>query len=217
MKTGDHLVTPRIGYTHHGLYVGDGRVIHYAGFADGLSKERIEITSLARFSDGHGISIRKHSSRLYKRKKSVERALNRLGENAYNLLFNNCEHFVNWCIEGEHNSPQVNQAAAVATATYAVHKSLPKSRSEADVMAHLLSGGLVSKEVSREVGRRAVQSIAPTATKYVAATAAGASLLTTTTGVSAGTYALTSVVAAPVLPYVATIAVGVMLWDWLSD
>ncbi|HAT1529530.1 lecithin retinol acyltransferase family protein [Aeromonas hydrophila] len=26
---GDHLISPRIGYEHHGIYVGDDWVIHY--------------------------------------------------------------------------------------------------------------------------------------------------------------------------------------------
>ncbi|MCG9053036.1 lecithin retinol acyltransferase family protein [Laribacter hongkongensis] len=29
MQRGDHLVTARTGYEHHGLYLGQGRVIHY--------------------------------------------------------------------------------------------------------------------------------------------------------------------------------------------
>ena len=26
---GAHLVTRRVGFTHHGIYAGDGKVIHY--------------------------------------------------------------------------------------------------------------------------------------------------------------------------------------------
>ncbi|MGU5583238.1 lecithin retinol acyltransferase family protein [Aeromonas hydrophila] len=33
---GDHLVTARLGYTHHGLYVGGDLVIHYQGPNHGL-------------------------------------------------------------------------------------------------------------------------------------------------------------------------------------
>ncbi|WP_439839782.1 lecithin retinol acyltransferase family protein [Aeromonas caviae] len=28
-QPGDHLVSPRAGYQHHGLYLGDHQVIHY--------------------------------------------------------------------------------------------------------------------------------------------------------------------------------------------
>jgi len=30
---GSHIVTPRLGYRHHGLYCGDGKVIHFSGMA----------------------------------------------------------------------------------------------------------------------------------------------------------------------------------------
>ena len=30
---GAHLVTPRCGYTHHGIHVGDGQVVHYMGLS----------------------------------------------------------------------------------------------------------------------------------------------------------------------------------------
>ena len=35
MQAGDHLVSPRPGFTHHGLYVGNNEVIHYAGYSSG--------------------------------------------------------------------------------------------------------------------------------------------------------------------------------------
>src|SRR5262245_59687729 len=41
-----HLVTPRALYTHHGIYVGNGRVIHYAGLAHGLRRGPVEEVSL---------------------------------------------------------------------------------------------------------------------------------------------------------------------------
>src|ERR1700746_783770 len=28
---GSHIVTPRFGYLHHGIYVGGGKIVHYAG------------------------------------------------------------------------------------------------------------------------------------------------------------------------------------------
>ena len=35
LPLGAHLVSPRWGYTHHGIYTGGGRVIHYAGLSEG--------------------------------------------------------------------------------------------------------------------------------------------------------------------------------------
>jgi hypothetical protein len=37
---GAHQITRRRGYVHHGLYAGDGRVIHYAGFKRFLRRGR---------------------------------------------------------------------------------------------------------------------------------------------------------------------------------
>ena len=34
--------------------------------------------------------------------------MSRLGEQNYNLLFNNCEHFATWCKTGRHSSGQVD-------------------------------------------------------------------------------------------------------------
>jgi hypothetical protein len=38
---------------------------------------------------------------------TLRRAMSRLGEHNYNLLFNNCEHFAHWCKTGRHRSEQV--------------------------------------------------------------------------------------------------------------
>ena len=39
---------------------------------------------------------------------TLRRAMGRLGEQDYNLLFNNCEHFATWCKTGRHRSGQVD-------------------------------------------------------------------------------------------------------------
>jgi hypothetical protein len=33
----------------------------------------------------------------------------RLGEDRYSVLTNNCEHFCEWCVRGEHRSYQVDE------------------------------------------------------------------------------------------------------------
>jgi hypothetical protein len=38
----------------------------------------------------------------------VHRARARLGEDRYNVLTNNCEHFCEWCVRGEPRSDQVD-------------------------------------------------------------------------------------------------------------
>ena len=107
-QPGDHLVSPRTGYQHHGLYLGDHQVIHYQGFSAGELSGQITITSLAEFCQEHDYHIHHHETRAYNREESMDRAYSRLGEAHYSTLFNNCEHFVLWCIEGFHYSKQIN-------------------------------------------------------------------------------------------------------------
>jgi hypothetical protein len=90
-----HLITPRALYTHHGIYVGNGRVIHYAGLAYGLRRGSVENVPLERFAHGHSIRVR-HDLRCFDRCAVVERARSRRGEHSYRLLTNNCEHFCAW-------------------------------------------------------------------------------------------------------------------------
>ena len=47
-----------------------------------------------------------------KLRRSCGRARSRLGENRYRFFSNNCEHFSEWCVNGEHRSPQVERLLA---------------------------------------------------------------------------------------------------------
>ncbi|MGL5577241.1 MAG: lecithin retinol acyltransferase family protein, partial [Sarcina sp.] len=79
----------------HGIYVGNGRVVHYL-------KEQVTETSLADFACGEKIFVKteKQSPRQHKKRDAIKRAYSRLGENRYNLAINNCDHFVRWCRNG---------------------------------------------------------------------------------------------------------------------
>lgn len=108
-EIGDELVSERRRYTHHGIYIGDNKVIHYSGFASGVKKRgKIEIVSLDKFRNGKKTWVRRYRSPKYEGQKVVERAKSRLGEDLYDILLNNCEHFTTWCILGIHYSKQVN-------------------------------------------------------------------------------------------------------------
>ncbi len=104
---GSHLVTPRRGYLHHGIYIGGGTVVHYAGLAYGLRRAPVEQVSLARFARGQLVWVRPNSQRDFARREVIRRALSRVGENCYRLLTNNCEHFCEWCLRDEPRSFQV--------------------------------------------------------------------------------------------------------------
>jgi hypothetical protein len=103
-----HLVSSRGWYVHHGLYVGDGRVIHYAGLSHGLHGGLVEEISLECFAAGRGVAVRTGAPLRFEAAKVVERARARLGENRYRLLTNNCEHFCEWCLRGQSRSPQID-------------------------------------------------------------------------------------------------------------
>lgn len=104
---GAHLVTPRRGYSHHGIYVGDGKVVHYAGLAVSLRRGPVEEVSIMCFAAGYEVLIAPSADPVYERHEAVRRARSRLGENRYRLLTNNCEHFCAWCLYGESRSEQV--------------------------------------------------------------------------------------------------------------
>lgn len=105
---GAHLITQRRGYEHHGIYVGRGKVIHYAGFANSAHRGPVEEIALEQFSDGNSIGMRQHPFAKYSGEEVVLRARSRLGENRYRLLTNNCEHFCAWCLLDESRSEQVH-------------------------------------------------------------------------------------------------------------
>ena len=109
---GSHLVTPRRGYTHHGIYVGGWKVIQYGGLSRGLRRGPVEEVSLAQFAQGFPISIRMGEPPSRDREEVIRRARSRLGEDRYDLLRNNCEHFCQWCVHGEHRSQQVDEFVA---------------------------------------------------------------------------------------------------------
>ncbi len=109
---GAHMVTPRRGYTHHGIYVGRGRVVQYGGLSRGLRRGPVEEVPLSQFAQGRTIWIRLHESSGLDRDEVVRRARLRLGENRYHALTNNCEHFCEWCVRGEHRSYQVDDLVA---------------------------------------------------------------------------------------------------------
>lgn len=132
LKIGDHIFVDRsvLGvklYEHHGIYVGDDMVVHYNGLARGIVLEKscfeeilsnvvpldkrniakVEMTSLEEFASGDVLQVKKHANAPFSGQEVALRAKERIGEQKYNLIINNCEHFCNECVFGEHVSEQV--------------------------------------------------------------------------------------------------------------
>jgi len=117
LQPGDVIVTSRFLYRHYGIYAGNGKVIHYAA-ADGDfgSDVKVRESGLEHFAfdEEYGIlQFREKNGRkkLFSPEETLCRARSRLGEESYNLIFNNCEHFVLWCKCGINKSTQVEKAA----------------------------------------------------------------------------------------------------------
>ncbi|HOJ68188.1 MAG TPA: lecithin retinol acyltransferase family protein [Candidatus Hydrogenedentes bacterium] len=125
MATGDHIRVPRLGglYYHHGIDVGNGRVIHFSGEPLHPGNAMVREVSLEDFLEGAQAEVVDHENALPP-DETVRLARSRIGETGYNLLFNNCEHFATWCKTGKPQSRQVYKAAKtvlqVAAATAVV-------------------------------------------------------------------------------------------------
>lgn len=111
LPIGAHLMTPRWGYTHHGIHVGNGRVVHYAGLSRTLIRGPVEVVSLLRFAGGRELFVKAGAEARFSPDEIVRRACSRLGEDRYRLASNNCEHFCEWCRVGESRSEQVERLA----------------------------------------------------------------------------------------------------------
>lgn len=93
---GDHIFVRRLTHTHHGIYAGDGWVIHYK---DGIIKLNT-IEEFRKLTDNDiidmPINVVNRKSK-YTEDEIISRAKSRKYEVEYNLIKNNCEHFCNWC------------------------------------------------------------------------------------------------------------------------
>ncbi|QPN60995.1 lecithin retinol acyltransferase family protein [Synechococcus sp. CBW1002] len=104
MAAADHLEVPRQHglFHHHGIDLGDGTVAHY------LEGRAILRSPLEEFSRDQPVSLVTYPPQVCSPSGvTLRRAMSRLGEQNYNLLFNNCEHFAHWCKTGRHRSGQV--------------------------------------------------------------------------------------------------------------
>jgi hypothetical protein len=106
---GSHLVTPRRGFVHHGVYVGRGNVVHYRSVVRRFCRGAVEEVSLAGFAQGRQIWVRSDVAPRFDAIEVIYRARSRLGEDRYRMLRNNCEHFCEWCLRDEHRSYQVER------------------------------------------------------------------------------------------------------------
>ena len=118
-KYGDIVRTKVKFYYHYGIFVSEDRVLQF-GLPDNVSRPAEEVKVLATdvytFLHGGALEVgvpdRQERQKLRKAKEIVALAEGRIGEGGYDILRNNCEHFVNECAFGERRSSMVQDARA---------------------------------------------------------------------------------------------------------
>lgn len=100
---------------HHGIDLGDGTVIHFRGQQGQKDKKQAQIirTTLEEFLGGQPFKVVHHKECL-EPDEVIRRAIWRLGDQGYGLIFNNCEHFANWCKTGKRISKQTKGLDALS-------------------------------------------------------------------------------------------------------
>jgi hypothetical protein len=119
---GDHIKVRRYGllYAHHGIDLGDGRIVHFGEPGKEAPQASVRITSLEDFlKGGRPLVVEYPPETALDPEESVRLALAEVGEMGYSLAFNNCEHFATYCKTGRKESRQVWRAALGLSASLA--------------------------------------------------------------------------------------------------
>ena len=114
---GDHIRVNRGIYNHHGIYVSHDEVIHFTGQNNDnildWSKNEVITTNLDVFLKDGILEVKEYTEEelkdLYPVEHIVQYARCCIGDNGYNLIFNNCEHFSNVCTLGRFRSVQIDK------------------------------------------------------------------------------------------------------------
>ncbi len=108
------MIRVRLGAVYHyGVFVSEEEVIAYGlppveRYLHAPDRLKVQATDIDVFACGSIVEIaepdRQERKKRLSRKKTVEAARSRIGEDQYDLLHNNCEHFAYECVFGEHRS-----------------------------------------------------------------------------------------------------------------
>lgn len=117
------MIRVKLGTIYHfGIYASDDEVIQF-GLAPSLRTltrdSEIEVLSsdIDTFLAGGFLEVakfdRKEKKKQRKPKEVVAYARSKIGMRGYNILYNNCEHFANECLSGEHICHQADDVRAM--------------------------------------------------------------------------------------------------------
>ena len=113
LNYGDHIFVRRKGllYSHHGIYAGEGTVIHFKGAEKEKKDPVVRKTDIENFLNGGKLKRRDYKKRL-PCAETLRIARAHLSKEGYSLAFYNCEHFATYCATGKKKSAQVRRAAS---------------------------------------------------------------------------------------------------------
>jgi hypothetical protein len=161
-------------YTHHGIDIGDGTVVH-------LSKGTSEVcrVSLATFSDGRNVLVREYLQ-CDSVHDVIDRALSWVGNAGYHLWCNNCEHFATWCMTGRWESAQVSavQERLVAVGVKGTTSALAKVPAKGGLQLGAKAAVVLQEQLAAAGAKRAADAVGKILAKATAkgATEGGAKL-----------------------------------------
>jgi len=108
LNLGDHIYVRRLLYSHHGIYAGNGNVIHYTGEEKEKKDPLVRETDIEDFLKGGKLRRRDYKKHLPP-SEILSLAKNHLCNNGYSITLNNCEHFATYCATGKKKSKQVRK------------------------------------------------------------------------------------------------------------
>ena len=99
LTPGAQVRVRRNGYYHHGIYIGNGEIVHFDGSPNEQEFLRGGLPELRIYGRAEQKLLRAPD-------KIAAAALSAVGRGGYDYRTNNCEHFSNECAFGEHYSRQ---------------------------------------------------------------------------------------------------------------
>ncbi len=118
MALGDHIKAKRAGglYTHHGIDMGDGTVVHFTGDPVNYRDAVVCRVSMEEFLQGDTLILVDHHGPVLSGEETARIAESLIGMRGYHPLTNNCEHFTTYCKTGRKASAQARRFVKAAVA-----------------------------------------------------------------------------------------------------
>ena len=113
IQIGDAVRVNMGAYYHYGICTAEDRIVQFGLPQINLNPDEVKVctTDIATFLCGKFAEVmvldKKEQKTANNKTTIIEKAENAIGETGYNILHNNCEHFVNRCVFNNNKSSQV--------------------------------------------------------------------------------------------------------------